>query len=126
MKFFSGIWGRIVGSPASTLGGALVSVLQLGVHEVVQGVNWGDVRQAVGAVVASAVPLIVGALWKGTPAQVQQNPTAQAAVEKITTAIETAMHNAAMNTADKLIGEIQKVGEVKDEKAITASAPVAS
>ena len=112
-KIFAELKSRVIGSPVSTLWGALVSAGTILLHMASVNVDWAQTRQVVITGVSSAIPLVIGALVKAAP---KMSPVAQDLTAKMTLAITTAAELAAAAATDKVIAEIQKLAAIPAPK----------
>jgi hypothetical protein len=106
-KILAGLKDRILGSPVSTLGGALTGAITLGLHTALGTVNWADVRQTIIAAASAGIPVVIGALFKAAP---KLDPQASAITQKIADAVSVAAQRTAATATDKVIAEILKLG----------------
>ena len=104
---FAGLKARIIGSPTSTLGGALIGALNLLLHMAAANIDWTQARQMAVTGVGTVVPIIVGALLKATP---KDNPLGQQLAQRIGNATTAAAEQMAVSVIDKAIAEVQKFG----------------
>ena len=109
MKMLAGLKDRVIGSPVSTLTGALVGAFNLLLHMAAVNVNWAQTREVVVTAAGTIVPMVIGALAKKTP---QASPMAQALTQKISAAAIAAAEQAAAAVVDKAIAEMQKLAGV--------------
>jgi low affinity Fe/Cu permease len=106
-KILAELKARVIGSPASTLGGALVGAFNLIMHMAAINVDWSQTKQVVITAVVTVVPVITGALLKAAP---KTNTVAQDLAQKISQATITAAEQAAASAIEKAIAEVQKFG----------------
>ena len=107
MELMKSLNERIVGNPHSTLGGTVVGALILALQSLVANVDWTDLRQAIGSGVSAALPVLIGALYKGVP---QGDPVIKEMVAGLQTASVEAAQRAAKNAGDQLIAKLQEFG----------------
>jgi len=106
-KILAELKARVIGSPVSTLWGALVGAVNLLLHMASVNVDWTQAKQVAITAVSTAVPMVVGALAKAVP---KNNPLAQDLAQKISQATIEAAEQAASAAIDKAIEEVRKFG----------------
>ena len=118
-KILSEIKTRVIDSPASTLAGTAVGLLNLLLHMLAVNIDWTQTRQVVTTAIGTVVPMVVGALAKKAKSN---NPLAEEVTQKIAESITNAAQQAALAATDKVISEIQRIATaqpppIKEEEA---------